>query len=363
MIFLAIGAVAGVYQLIALMASLRQAMRKPHPPAANPPPISILKPVRGWQSGFEEALDSHLSQDYPQFELLAGHRDPNDSAIPALDRAGVAHFVCPMDTPNGKVGVLAGLADHARHPILIVNDADIVVPPHYLRDVAAPLADPAVGVVTCLYRAEGDSWPSRLEALGVATEFAPNALVAPLVGVCEFGFGSTLAFRRADLDAIDGFPSLKDYLADDYQLGAKIHALGRKNLISHVVVKTRLHDQTWLQSWRHQVRWARTIRVSRFSGYAGLPVTFATFWALILVVAGYPIAAVALLAVRLAAAVVCGYFVLGSRDTLLLCWAIPLRDLLGVAVWAAGLAGTSVEWGGQTLRLDADGRIIGSCAS
>ena len=120
--------------------------------------------------------------------------------------------------PNAKVGVLIDLVKAATHETLIVNDSDICVEPDYLR-VTAPLADPKVGLVTCLYRAVGDTFAARFEALGVATDFAPSTLVARLVGVDEFAMGSTLAFRENDLEKIGGFESIADYLADDYQLG------------------------------------------------------------------------------------------------------------------------------------------------
>ena len=124
------------------------------------------------------------------------------------------------ETPNGKVGVLMDLVRAARHSILVVNDADIRVEPDYLASVTAPLADPGVGLVTCLYRPEGSTFAARFEGLGVSTDFAPSTLVARLVGVDEFAMGSTLAFRRADLERIGGFEAIAEYLADDYQLGA-----------------------------------------------------------------------------------------------------------------------------------------------
>ncbi len=353
-------AIAAAYQIVALIACLRHKGSKPLAYAhgsVNEVGVSILKPVRGLKAGFHEALQSHLAQDYPSFELLLGHRDPNDSAIPEMERAGVQHFVCSTQTANPKVGVLMDLVEQARFPIIIVNDADIVVPPEYIQAVTAPLADLKIGLVTCLYRAVGDSWPSRFEALGVATDFAPSALVAPLVGVSEFGFGSTLAFRRADLDAIGGFAAVADYLADDYQLGARIHQLGRKNLISPVVVQTRLHDDHWSTIWSHQVRWARTIRCSRRDGYLGLPITFASLWALAALLASMWWTAALLIAIRLCMAIVGGWFVIRNRDVLRYFWLIPARDLYGVAVWIAGLFGNTVEWGGRRLPIDSSGRI------
>lgn len=325
-------------------------------PAKSLGPVSVLKPVRGVDPGFREAIRSHtvLHEDY---EFLCGVNQPDDPALPVLREFSRVRVV-DSDTPaaNAKVGVLIDLAAAARYPVLVVNDADIRVEPDYLTRVTAPLADPRVGLVTCLYRPVGDSFAARFEGLGVATDFAPSALVARLLGVDEFAMGSTLAFRREDLDRIGGFAAVADYLADDYQVGHCIHALGLKCVLSDVVVETHLGGG-WRQVWQHQVRWARTIRVSRFGGYLGLPITNATLWAAVAMAGGRWDLGATLLAIRLAMAFASGWGVLRSRDVLFLWWLVPARDLFGFAVWVAGLFGDSVVWRGQRLRLDSDGRI------
>src|SRR5207248_11439192 len=139
--------------------------------------------------------------------------------------------------------------------------------------------------VTCLYRPIGGTFPARFEGLGVSTDFAPSTLVARMVGVDEFALGSTMAFRRSDLERIGGFASIADYIADDYQLGHRIHALGLKCVLSDVIVETHLGG-SWTDVWQHQVRQACTLRVSKFWGYLGLPVTFASVWALLMAIAG-----------------------------------------------------------------------------
>jgi len=364
----AVSAIAGGYQLFALAATIRHLLSKTIPSSAPLPAVSILKPVRGLDPGFAAAIRSHAVQHYPAgFEILFGVRDASDPAIPVIEQLardfpGVAirWIHCPTSAPNGKVGVLMDLAREARYPVWIVNDSDISVPQNYIASVVAPLSNPETGVVTCLYRAEGANLPGRFEALGVVTDFAPSALVAPFVGISEFGFGSTLAFRRADLDAAGGFEAIRDYVADDYQLGARIHALGRRNIISRTVVGTSLHAPTWSAVWKHQVRWARTIRVSRGAGYAGLPVTHATLWALVAVACGRPGMAAALMACRLALAFTAGWVLLRSPDALRWIWLTPFRDLYAVGVWAAGAVGNRVVWRDRTLRLDAAGRIVTS---
>lgn len=363
-ILLAIAMVAAAYQVLALMAALSLRRTPPASPAFTPF-VSILKPVQGADPGFYEAIRSNAAQDYPEFELLFGVADPEDPAIAVIEKLVRDFPQRPIQlirattlAPNAKVGVLADLERQASGSLLLVSDGDILVPEHYLRRVVQPLADPTVGLVTCAYRARAESWPARFESLSVDTDFGPSTMVAPFVGIDEFALGSTIVMRRQDLARIGGFASVAGYLADDYQLGRKIHALGLRCILSNVIVETHLSGETWREVWNHQVRWARTIRVSRRGGYAGLPVTHATLWAVVLAAAGAWKLGLALLAVRYAMALVAGALVLGSADTRRLWWLIPFRDLWGSAIWAAGLFGYTVEWGGKQLRLTTDGRIV-----
>lgn len=364
MIWLALPALAAAaYYLLALIAALRW-QRAPKNAVANPPGISLLKPVHGRDPRFYEAIASHARQDYPEFEILFGVSDPKDTAlgeIASLQQkfpgVAIAVYTVSTDDPNTKTGVLAELSRHARYPLLLVNDSDIHVEPGYLRAVAAPLEDPAIGLVTCLYRAHASSWPAQAEALGIATEFAPSVMVARLLGVAEFALGSTMCFRAEDLRAMGGFAAISGYLADDYQLGRHITLLGRHIEFSNVVVETDLGGGTWRSVWLHQLRWSRTIRVSRPSGYYGYVVTHATLWALLAFAAGQWWIGAAALAVRMAAGLVAGAGILGDRNVLAWCWMIPLRDLFGFAVWLGGLFGDQVQWRGQRLKLRRDGRI------
>jgi ceramide glucosyltransferase len=248
------------------------------------------------------------------------------------------------------------LARRARHPLLLVNDSDIRVEPGYLRTVTAPLADPAIGLVTCLYRARAGSWATRFEALGIATEFAPSVMVARLLGQAEFALGSTMAFRASDLRAIGGFKAIEEYLADDYQLGRRIHEMGRRIEFAPVVVETDLGSASWTQTWRHQVRWSRTIRASRPGGYFGYAVTHGTIWALAAFAAGEWQAGVAALGLRVAAGAMSAAVVKDRRAARDL-WLTPLRDVFGFAVWVAGAFGSTVHWRDRELRLTRDGKI------
>lgn len=377
MLLTAIVLIAGGYQLLAVIACLAF-LRRQGPAASGQGPVSILKPIRGLDPSFRDAIASHMALAGPladargsapiseprppgsgqaHYEILAGVRDLRDPAVKILEEFPRVRVIqVTTEKPNGKVGSLMDLAREARNPILIVSDSDIQVDGDYLVRVTAPLADPKVGLVTCLYRPSGATFPARFEGLGISTEFAPSTLVARMVGVDEFAMGSTIALRRSDLDRIGGFEAVADYLADDFQLGHKIHALGLKCVLSDVVVETHMSG-SWRDVWRHQVRWARTIRVSNFWGYLGLPITFATVWTCIAAVIGRWDLAFMLFATRMMMATVAGWVTMRSPEVLRLWPVIPLRDLFGAAVWVVGLFGRTVIWRGVRLTILPGGRI------
>jgi ceramide glucosyltransferase len=335
-------------------------------------PVTILKPLRGTDPEMYGSFRSHCLQDYPEYEIIFGVSDANDPAIQLVERLrkefphhNIQLLVCRENLgANTKASNLAQMVNAARNEYFIVNDSDIRVAPDYLRCVVSPLSNPQIGLVTCLYRGVANaSLGSRLESLGIGTDFSAGVLVAQLVerGI-RFGLGSTLAFRRRDLRAIGGFESLVDYLADDYQLGSRIAELGLKVKLSDVVVDTFLPQYTLRGFWDHQVRWARTIRDSRFMGYVGLGVTFGLAWALLALIcargAGWAWALLALTAVlRIGVSVAVGSFVLEDSQVIPALALVPMRDMIALAVWVASFAGHEVLWRGDKFKLQ-NGKLI-----
>lgn len=349
-----------VYQTLAILGALR--FRRRAAIANFAPPVSLLKPVRGRDPAFYDAIRSHAEQWYPDFEILFGVAEEDDPAREDIERLQREYPRVPIriintanDAPNRKAGSLAHLAREASHEFLLVNDGDIKVDTDYLARVMSLMQPEETGLVTCLYRGRGASLPAEAEALGIAVEFAPSVLVARLLSSSGFALGATMAFRKRELEAIGGFEAIRDFLADDYQIGARISALGKRVTLADTVVETNLGAGSWRDVWKHQVRWSRTLRVSRPGGYFGYGVTQTTFWCLVAALTGHPGVAAAGLIARLAAA----FFALRAIDPrrAVAFVAVPLRDLFGFAVWCAGLAGTEVEWRGARFRLSPDGRI------
>ena len=339
---------------------------------SNCPPLSILKPLKGTDPDIYECFRSHCLQDYPEYEIVFGVSDANDPAVASVrslqsefpDRR-IEIVVSPeILGANVKVSNLVHMLREARYEYLIVNDSDIRVQRDYLQRVVAPLADSGVGMVTCLYRGvAAGTLGSRLESLGISTDFCPGVLVArQLEHGIHFGLGSTLAFRRADLERAGGFASIVDFLADDYQLGRRIANLGLQVVLSDVVVETHLPAYNLRSFLAHQLRWARGVRDARSGGYIGLVFTFGLMWGLLnLIVAhGAPWSWAALggvLLLRLAVALTVGTAVLRDRQLIPQLWLLPLRDLVAAAVWITSFAGHTVRWRGDRFRLK-NGKLI-----
>src|SRR5215831_11667823 len=318
------------------------------------PPVSIMKSLKGLDPHMYAAFRSHCLLDYTEYELLFGVSDPNEPALELVKRLQrefpnrrIRVIQCPQSLGlNGKVSTLAQVLPQAKYEHILINDSDIVAPPDYLRRVMRRFAGERVGMVTSLYRGlAGKTLPSKLEALGLSTDFMGGVLVArEMESGVRFALGATMATTKRVLREIGGLEPLVDYLGDDYELGARTAAKGYKVELSDVVVETALPNYTFGGFWTHQLRWARNVRDRRPAQYFGLIVTFGLAWGILAVLAAplvwWTWAALALVALlRILADVAIGRGVLRDPDVMRGLWLLPLRDFVALAVWIASFAG------------------------
>jgi ceramide glucosyltransferase len=373
-LFTALITVCGIaYGLLALWAARR--FEHEDAPAASPgfaPGISVLKPLKGMDPRMHAGLASHCAQTYAgPFEILFGVSDLNDPALAEVARLRIDHphipihlIECPARLgSNGKLSNLAQMLPHAQYEHVLVNDSDILVAPDYLTCIAAIFAPSdrstkPIGLVTAPYVGLASSTLySKLEALGISTDFIPGALVArALEGGLRFGLGSTLATTKSALAAIGGFEALTSQLADDYELGARLHRAGFHVELLRQTVATTIPPYTLHGFCDHQLRWARGTRDSRRAGYLGLAVTYVVPWALLTILASgaalwsFTLLSLSLL-VRLAVALAIGVGLLNDRQVLRDILLLPLRDCFGLFFWGWSFASNTVVWRGERFRL------------
>jgi ceramide glucosyltransferase len=370
--------VAGMGYFVAAMAGAGAFLKARGVPLASfAPGVSVMKSLKGVDPGMLDAFRSHCRQSYAGgFELLFGVASQDDPAAAAVEQLkaefpeqAIRLVECPRNLgTNGKVSTLIQLAAHARYDYLLINDSDITVSAHYLERVMACFAPEAkvdapawhgkaqkkTGMVTALYRGRAHgTLPSRLETLGIATDFQAGVLTSWMLGGgLSYGLGSTLAVSREALERIGGLEPLVDYLADDNELGVRIFRAGYRVALATEVVETSVPAYGWGEFLDHQLRWARTVRDAAPAGYAGLMFTHGLGWALLNVLAsGLSPVSLWLLGMsfflRLGVGMLVGAEALGDHQTLPSLWLLPLRDVVHMGVWVAGFAGNTIVWRGQ----------------
>jgi len=341
------------------------------------PDVSILKPVKGIDPRMYAGLASHCRQQYAgRFEMIFGVGSMDDPAVAEIQRLQAEFPECAIRLvecrerlgTSGKVSNLVQMLREAQYEHVLINDSDICVSPVYLARVMECFADAKVGMVTAPYigraaeKGSGRTLWSRLEALGISTDFLPGVFTARMLerGI-RFGLGSTLATSKTVLAKAGGLQPLTEYLADDYEMGARIAAAGYRVELCNEVVETTVPAYSFRGFCDHQMRWARSTRDSRRLGYIGLGITYALPWALLTcITSGLALWSFSLLSVvvlaRVAVALSVGVGILRDGQVLRDLWLLPLRDFFGLGFWIWSFAGDTVVWRGERFRLR-DGRI------
>jgi ceramide glucosyltransferase len=327
-------------------------------------PATVLKPLHGDEPLLEEALASVCRQDYPVWQVVFGVQDAADTALPVVRRLQGRFPDCDIAVvvdatahgPNRKVANLINMLPAAKHDVLVIADADVHVAPDWLRRVVAALGSPGVGLVTTVYTGRSARRSPRhigtLGALQINQYFLPGALLARAMGRQDC-LGATMALRRETLERIGGFPALVNHLADDNVLGRLVQGLGLRVALADTIPATTVAETSLGALWRHELRWARTIRALEPAPFAASVLQYPLAWAALAVLlsGGAPWSLAwfvltwgirALLARGIDRALS-----LANRTPL---WLLPVRELMSVAVMVASYAGRRVDWRGHTMQ-------------
>ncbi|MGD0625365.1 MAG: bacteriohopanetetrol glucosamine biosynthesis glycosyltransferase HpnI [Thermodesulfobacteriota bacterium] len=334
------------------------------------PPVTILKPVCGLEKNQKINLRSACLQDYPEFQVVFSVQDPNDPAVPILkeiqqeypERVSVAVENLQAG-PNGKINNLLGALPQARHDILVISDSDVRLEPDYLKNIIAPLADPRVGFVCTLYKAtSADRWYEKMELLTLNADFIPSVVFAYVSGASKFCLGSSMAFRRGSLKEMGGLEALADYLAEDYEMGRRLWASGKRMVLVPYFVDIGVDLQDLSQWWDHQVSWDQKTRAAQPAGFFASIVTRSVPFVLLLAASrlgdalGLSLLG-GVLGLRLATAAVILGWGFRDREGLKSLPLLPLRDIAALVSWVLAFTKKTVIWRGAKLILTQDGRL------
>lgn len=359
-----VGLFALAVQLVCVLRHRREQVL-PRPEAAARPGISILKPLCGVDDDLEANLEQFASLDYPNYEVILGVKDMRDPAY-AVARAVVARWPHVMRLAlqvgepglNPKVNQLITLASEARHGLWVISDSNVRVAPGYLGEIAEGFADPEVGCVTHPIAGIGErTVGSLLDNLHLASSAAAGVIAAKRMADKDIVVGKSMALRREDVEALGGFFSVKDVLAEDFVIGLWVtRKLGKRVKVArtpvfNVSLKKRVGD-----FFKRYVRWS-VIHHSSVGTLTYLaqgllnPVPLALLSAVL--EPGVPaFAALAAVALTKALIDVTVFRLLRPEPV---SWrtvpAVLLKDTLLFVAWCNGLFSRTVDWRGNRLRV------------
>jgi len=344
------------------------------------PPVSVLKPVHGLEVRLKEKLEGFFRQDYPAYEILFAADQEDDPALPIVREVSARFPQVPCKIlvtgippwPNPPAYSFSRMTELAANGILVTSDSDVEVASSYLREVVAPLLDPKVGMVTCVYRGKNTAgfW-SGLTAIGMSVEMTAGVLVANLMEGMKFGLGPTIAVKKEALASIGGYQALRDYFANDFMIGHLIDQAGYRVVLSHHIIDHVVSQKNFQSMWDNQFRWAKSTRYSRPGGHLGSGLIFALPFGLLGLAAALmidrPGLGLALLSIavlnRVLESWLVGWGVVRDPVALKQFWLYPIRDFLGFIVWAASYTGARAVWRDSRYELQGDKIVLRNTAS
>ncbi|MGH8615425.1 MAG: bacteriohopanetetrol glucosamine biosynthesis glycosyltransferase HpnI [Gammaproteobacteria bacterium] len=366
------GTLYAIVSVVIVLRYFEQANRNPKKRTDFSPAVTILKPVCGLEKELTANLRSACLQSYPDYEVIFSVQDPRDPALSILHEIRqefgcrrVSVVVSDVQAgSNGKVNNLLGALSKASHDVVVISDSDTRLRSDYLSNIVAPLADPEVACACTLFKVtEADRLVEKLEALTINADFMPSVVFAEVTGASKCCLGPSIAIRRATLDQIGGLKSLADYLVEDYELGRRIWASGKKMALVPYVIDVVVDLPDWRRWWTHQVYWDQNTRLARPSAFLATclirSVPFALVFALLRLFDPIGLAALSTaVAVRIITAAMLLKWGFKEEARLRTLALLPFRDILGLITWALSFTQQTVIWRGAKFQLTRGGRMV-----
>jgi 1,2-diacylglycerol 3-beta-glucosyltransferase len=253
--------------------------------AAGDPSISVVIAARNEELNLAGCLESLARQTYDasRFEIIVVDDGSTDDTAAVCGRFASHNPSVKLIRAHedahlgGKANALAQGIDAATGEIILITDADCLVPPAWIERTAQRYADDVglIGGVTLQSASNAFEGMQSLDwAFILGTAAASAGLGNPLGSI-----GNNLSFRKAAYDQIGGYRKIKFSVTEDYTVVQAIIATKKWRYLypldpKHLVVSKPCPDFSSLIRQKH--RWGKGGLDMKFSGFVIMTIGFLT---------------------------------------------------------------------------------------
>jgi ceramide glucosyltransferase len=381
-----LGFMAYAFQLWAVRAALKTASGNDAGSPASGlfvPPISILKPLKGLDDNLFDNLESFCNLDYPEYEIIFSFQNRNDQAFKVAGKIrdkyphrDISLVVEPCNAGlNPKVNNLIPAYRRSKHNLVLISDSNVMVGEDYLKEIVKHMENPEVGLVSNVIKGVGShSMGSVLENLHLNSFILGSVCFLDRFMGMPCVIGKSMLMRKSDLDAIGGFDAVKDFLAEDYVIGQRMHQSGRKVVLSNYAIHNVNSSWGLDRFINRHTRWGKLRWQIGGVKYLSELLCNPVFMAFLPVVLWGPSRATLCLVLSASLIKIAGDYYIGTRvlsgvatdagridGTVprMSCYLlVPLKDILIGGLWFVPLISSTVAWRGNRYRIGKDSQLF-----
>ncbi len=258
--------IGGAYLIASLVLAFVASV--PSPPDGTPAThtVSIIVAARNEEHTISALLDSLLQQTFPHnlLEILVVDDRSTDRTAQVVEEYArrCAHLTLVRTHDDGgqargKTNALTQGIDASSGDIIMITDADCIVPPEWVEEITRYFADPRVGIVAGFTALQDFGWFTAMQSLDwlvlLTIASAGVKLGMPLTAI-----GNNLSVRRTAYDRVGGYRAIPFSVTEDYALFRAVTSttprtarfpLDRRTLV------VSMPCPTWRDLHRQKKRW------------------------------------------------------------------------------------------------------------
>jgi ceramide glucosyltransferase len=231
-------------------------------------PISILKPMKGFDYGFVQNIESFFSLDfYPGDELIFCFENKSDGMITFIRNMMNVYPHVPAKISTGgwpfginpKIQNIFHAYQNVKNDMVLISDSNVEAPDNYLNLVDYEHTEGDGVLTAAVVGTRSITMAAQIENMLLQRFYNKWLVVLNSINV-PIVMGKSIFFSKKNLEKQDGLYHAVRYLAEDYTIGQMHKREGLKTKVLSIPVKQAIGRRTFRELFDRYARWGRMRR-------------------------------------------------------------------------------------------------------